>query len=74
MDITFTIITLPPKGASAKKQIGKENRVGGKNQASPLLLKDLKNAKPLPASKGKDIDLPCKGSVCCPYSFTDISE
>jgi len=30
MDITFPVITLPPKGASAKKQIGKENRAGGK--------------------------------------------
>jgi len=63
MDITFTIITLPPKGASAKKQIGNEN--------SPLLLKDSKNAT---TSKSKDVHLPCKCSVCCPYSFTDISE
>ena len=66
MDITFTIITLLPKGASAKKQTGKENRAGGKNQ------KDSKNAKTAPTSKGKDVHLPCKGSVCCPYSFTDI--
>jgi len=68
MNITFPIITLPPKGASAKKQIGKENRAGGKNQ------KDSKNAKTAPTSNGKGVHLPCKGSISCPYSLTDFGE